>query len=90
MLLTHPVTGLPDDTFTTTMTPDSTVILTCAGLHGSVALRRSVPAPPRRGDGPSVADAWRTFDDAMSASPTLAVVAPSKTRRSAAGGAVNG
>ncbi len=89
-LLTHPVTGLPDDTFTTTMPPDGTIILTCAGLHGSIALRRSVPAVPRRSNGPSIADAWQTFDETMSAPPHSAVVAPLETTRGAAAGAVDG
>ena len=90
MLLTHPVSGLPDDTFTTTMTPDGTIILTCAGLHGSIALRRSIPATPPRDSGPTIADAWRTFDEAMAAPPDLTVVASPDATGNATGGGIDG
>jgi hypothetical protein len=68
-LLTHPVVGVPNDTFTTTMTPDGTILLTCADLHGSIALRQSIPTA-RLHSGPAIVDAWQTFEKMTAAPPT--------------------
>jgi hypothetical protein len=75
-LLTHPVAGLPDEMFTTTMPADGTIILSCGGLRGSIALRRSERAGPKLGDGLTIVDAWRAFDEVTVAPPDLTAVPP--------------
>jgi hypothetical protein len=89
-LLTHPVAGLPDEMFTTTMPADGTIILSCGGLRGSIALRRSDPAAPKLGDRLTIMDAWRSFDDVMVAPPDLTVVPPREANHSAARRAIDG
>jgi len=81
-LLTHPAIGVPCDTFTTSVTPDGTIVLTCIDLDGGIALRQSIPTP-RLNRGPAIADAWQAFDKTMAA-PSNA------TRRKATGGEVDG
>lgn len=68
-LLPHPVVGVPNDTFTTIMTPDGTILLTCADLRGSIALRQSIPAA-RLHSGPAIVDAWQAFEKMTAAPPT--------------------
>jgi hypothetical protein len=89
-LLTHPVAGVPDDTFTTTMPPDGTIIVACDGLRGSLALRRSEPAEPKLGDGLTIMDAWRAFDEVMVAPPHLTVVPTCEANRNATGSVIDG
>jgi hypothetical protein len=62
-MLTHPIAGLPDDRFSATTTPDNTIILSCAGLGGTVSLRQHAASLPR----PNSASAWTAFHQTITA-----------------------
>ena len=62
-MLTHPVAGLPDDQFSATSHPDGTIILSCAGLGGTVSLRQHAASLPR----PNTASAWTAFHQMITA-----------------------